>query len=174
MCYRPCPRGGHLMLSVPKPPPHRRPSEPLHRMHHIPFIPLRPHHVAAPAQTTLQCRSLHPRVTHSDNIVAMPVGCLPSVARPSYLVVMINMSIKYIPPAQIYAFEVGYQARALKFIENRRFCDAHGCNTGLYTHSLWSRGSRRRGPVLRGSARRSRPRSRRRSRRQARGRARAA
>ena len=69
------------------------------------------------------------KVAHSDNTVAMPVGCLPSVARPSYLVGMINMSIKHIPPAQIYAFEVGYQARALKFIENRRFCDAHGCNT---------------------------------------------
>ena len=30
---------------------------------------------------------------------------------------MINMSINHIPPAQIYAFEVGYQARALKFID---------------------------------------------------------
>ena len=69
-----------------------------------------------------------PRIAHSDNSVAMPVGCLPSVARPSYLVGIINMSIKHIPPAQIYAFEVGYQARALKFIENRRFCDDHGCN----------------------------------------------
>ena len=39
------PRGPHLMLTVPKQtpprPPHRRPSEPLHRMHHVPFIPLR-------------------------------------------------------------------------------------------------------------------------------------
>ena len=48
----------------------------------------------------------------------------------------------------------------------------HG--TGLYTHAHWSRGVRRRGPVQRGSARRSKPRSRRRSRRPARGRARAA
>ena len=62
-----------------------------------------------------------PRIAHSDNIVAMPVGCLPSVARPSYLVGMINMSIKHIPPAQIYAFEVGYQARALKFIRKSSF-----------------------------------------------------
>ena len=41
----------------------------------------------------------------------------------------------------------------------RMLCVARGHHgTGLYTHARWSRGTRRRGPVLRGGARRSKPR----------------